>query len=212
MPLPDRLRLPYTFDAELLARDLRGLDAVSWTRHFVPQNYEGDWSVIPLRCKAGATHPIMMIASDPTCRVFEDTPLLAACPYFGRMLATFQAPLRTVRLMRLTAGSLIKEHTDLDLSFEDGTVRFHIAVLTNPDVEFHLNRRRVVLEAGSAWYLRLSDPHSVANRGTTDRVHMVIDLDVNDWIAALLNDAAALQGDAAVVPSHAGATTASMPQ
>ncbi len=85
-------------------------------------------------------------------------------------------------------------------------------MLTNPDVEFHLNRRRVVLEAGSAWYLRLSDPHSVANRGTTDRVHMVIDLDVNDWIAALLNDAAALQGDAAIVSSHPGATTASMPQ
>jgi len=26
-------------------------------------------------------------------------------------------------------------------------------------------RDRVVLEAGSAWYLRLSDPHSVANHG-----------------------------------------------
>ncbi len=190
MRLPDRLLLPFTFDPELLARDLDGLSAVAWIKHYVPQNYEGDWSVIPLRGKAGAKHPIMLISSDPTCRVFEDTPMLAACPYFREVLATFEAPLRTVRLMRLTAGSVIKQHTDLDLSFEEGTVRIHIPVVTNPQVEFYLNRRRVVLAAGSTWYLRLSDPHTVANRGTTDRVHMVVDAEVNDWIGDVLHKAA----------------------
>jgi hypothetical protein len=189
MQLPDRLRLPFTFDADLLARDLRGLGAAGWTQHFVRQNYDGDWSVIPLRGKAGAKHPVMMIYSDPTCRDFEDTPMLAACAYFRQVLDTFQAPLRAVRLMRLTPGSVIKEHTDLELSFEEGTVRIHIPVVTNASVEFYLNRRRVVLDAGSSWYLRLSDPHSVANRGTTDRVHMVIDAEVNDWMTHILKAA-----------------------
>jgi hypothetical protein len=191
MQLPDRLRLPFTFDADLLARDLDGLSAVGWIRHFVPQNYDGDWSVIPLRGKAGAKHPVAMIYSDPTCTDFEDTPMLAACPYFRQVLDTFQAPLRAVRLMRLTPGSVIKEHTDLNLSFEEGTVRIHVPVATNADVAFYLNRSRVVLDAGSAWYLRLSDPHSVANRGTTDRVHMVIDAEVNDWVANILKTATA---------------------
>jgi uncharacterized cysteine cluster protein YcgN (CxxCxxCC family) len=50
----------------------------------------------------------------------------------------------------------------------------------------------VVLEAGSSWYLRLSDPHSVANRGTADRVHMVIDAEVNDWVRHVLETAATL--------------------
>jgi hypothetical protein len=50
----------------------------------------------------------------------------------------------------------------------------------------------VILEAGSCWYLRLSDPHRVANRGETDRVHLVIDAAVNDWVASLF--AAAMQG------------------
>ncbi len=189
MRLPDRLRLPFTFDPQRLAADLHGLSSVDWIAHFVRQNYEGDWSVIPLRGKAGAKHPVVMIYSDPTCEDFEDTPMLAACPYFREVLDTFDAPLRAVRLMRLTPGSVIKEHTDFDLNFEDGSVRFHVPVVTNAEVEFHLNRTRVVLEAGTAWYLRLSDPHSVANRGACDRVHMVIDAKVNDWIRDVLESA-----------------------
>jgi hypothetical protein len=191
MQLPDRLRLPFTFAADLLARDLRGLSAIGWTEHFVHQNYDGDWSVIPLRGPAGAKHPVTMIYSDPTCTEFEDTPMLAACPYFRHVLDTFQAPLRAVRLMRLTPGSVIKEHTDLDLSFEEGTVRIHVPVVTNAGVEFYVNHSRVVLDAGSSWYLRLSDPHSVTNRGSSDRVHMVIDAEVNDWVADILRSATA---------------------
>jgi Aspartyl/Asparaginyl beta-hydroxylase len=192
MPLPDRLRLPFDFDPALLARDLEGLRAVGWIKHYVQQNYDGDWSVIALRGKAGATHPVMMIYADPICRDFADTPMLAACPYFRQVLDTFEAPLRAVRLMRLTAGSVIKEHTDHELSFEEGTVRIHVPVVTNAEVEFYLNRNRVVLEAGSSWYLRLSDPHSVANRGTADRVHMVIDAEVNEWVRRVLETAATL--------------------
>ena len=188
--LPDRLRLPFAFDPGLLVRDLHSLAAVNWIGHFVKQNYDGDWSVIPLRGKAGATHPVMMIYSDPTATEFEDTPMLRDCPYFREVLESFACPLRTVRLMRLTPGSVIKEHTDLELSVEEGTARIHIAVTTNPDVEFYLNRSRIVLEPGSAWYLRLSDPHSVYNKGNTARVHMVIDAMVNDWLRELLESSA----------------------
>jgi quercetin dioxygenase-like cupin family protein len=186
---PDRLRLPLTFDPDLLARDLDRLSSREWIRHYVRQNYDGDWSIVALRSPAGETHPIRMIYADPTARSFVDTPLLQGCDYFRRVLDTFECPLRVVRLMRLTPGSRIKEHTDLDLSFEDGMVRVHIPVTTNPEVEFQLNGSRVVLAAGSAWYLRLSDPHSVANRGSADRVHLVVDADVNAWVEALFEAA-----------------------
>lgn len=188
---PDRLRLPFRFDATLLARDLASLSSAAWVRHYVRQNYDGDWSIIPLRAPAGERHPIRMINSDPTCRNFEDTPLLDACPCFREVVGTFKAPLRTVRLMRLTAGSVIKEHEDVDLNFEDGTVRLHLPVVTNDGVDFRLNGTRVNLEAGSCWYLRLSDPHSVANRGTADRVHLVIDASVSDWIGGVFAEAVA---------------------
>jgi hypothetical protein len=43
---------------------------------------------------------------------------------------------------------------------------------------------------GSVWYLRLSDPHQVANRGETDRVHLVLDATVNPWLARMLREGA----------------------
>ena len=55
--------------------------------------------------------------------------------------------------------------------------------MTNERVDFRLNGTRVAMPAGSSWYLRLSDPHSVANRGTADRVHLVIDAAVKNRIA-----------------------------
>jgi hypothetical protein len=190
MIFPDRLRLPFAFDRDLLAADLQQLQASLWTRHFVTQNYQGDWSVLALRGPAGARHPIQMIYANPAATAFEDTPMLAASPYFRTVLDTFACPLQAVRLMRLAPGSVIKEHTDHDLCFEQGTVRLHVPITTNDGVAFELNRRRVTLEAGSCWYLRLSDPHSVANRGDADRVHLVIDAGVNEWVEAAFAAAA----------------------
>lgn len=186
---PDRLRLPLDFDPGGLAAGMEALSA-GWIKHFVPQHYDGDWSVIPLRGPAGATHPVQLIYPAPGCAEFADTPALDASPYFRAVLGNFACPLQTVRLMRLTPGSRIKEHRDHELAFEAGSVRIHIPVTTNPDVDFRLNGVRCVMEAGSAWYLRLSDLHSVANPGTSDRVHMVVDATVNGWLEALFARAA----------------------
>jgi hypothetical protein len=191
MDLPDRLRLPLDFDAARLRSEAELFSREDWIRHFVPQNYDGDWSVVPLRGKAGATHPVMMIYPDPTCTSFEDTPFLAHCPYLREALRAFRCPLDAARLMRLGPGSLIKPHHDDDLRFENGVARIHVPVVTNPDVVFMLNGAQVVLEAGACWYLRLSDTHAVYNGGATDRIHLVIDARVNAWLEALFRRALA---------------------
>ena len=182
----DRVRLPCAFDVARLRADLDAVTGSDWVDHFVQQNYEGDWDVLPLRFPAGATHPVMQIYSDPAATAFEDGPLLDRTPYFREILAGFECPLRSARLMRLSPGSVIKEHADHDLAAEWGAARLHIPITTNAQVEFMLNRRRIVMEPGSAWYLRLSDIHSVANRGPSDRVHLVIDCIANDWLKAQL--------------------------
>jgi hypothetical protein len=186
----DRLRLPLSFDPARLRADLERLEQDRWTRHYVPQNYEGDWSVLPLRFAKGATHPIKMIYADPTATEFVDGPNLAASPYLTEVLAHFTCPMQAARLMRLTPGSMIKEHSDHDLAADWGKARIHIPVTTNPDVEFMLNDVPVAMAPGSVWYLRLADPHRVANRGTEDRVHLVIDCTMNDWLENLLQAAA----------------------
>ena len=50
--LPDRLKLAMAFDPDRLVADLAHIDR-DWIAHLVSQNYEGDWSVLPLRHKAG---------------------------------------------------------------------------------------------------------------------------------------------------------------
>jgi hypothetical protein len=194
---PDRLRLPLEFDPARLAAEMANFSTAQWVKHFVKQNYDGDWSVIALRCPAGETHPVRMIYSDPSRRDYADTPVLAGCPYFQEVLNAFGCPLNAVRLMRLAPGSVIKEHRDYTLSFEQGLVRMHIPVQTNEGVDFRLNGTRVAMPAGSCWYLRLCDPHFVANQGASDRVHMVVDAVVNEWLIALFERAAGVESKAA---------------
>ncbi len=182
--LPDRLRLPLRFDAELIGGEIAER-AEEWIAHFVPEHYDGDWSVIPLRAKAGATHPITMIYSDPMCRDFADTSFLRLFPSCEEALKHFACPLLSVRLMRLGPGSIIKEHRDFDLDFAQGVARLHIPIVTSDEAVFTLNGRPVAMEAGSCWYLRLSDPHCVVNHGQRARIHLVLDVAVNDWLEAL---------------------------
>ncbi|MGK6355414.1 aspartyl/asparaginyl beta-hydroxylase domain-containing protein [Sphingomonas sp. DT-207] len=179
----DRIRLPFAFDPVRLAADLEALADTEWTPHFVTCNYQGEWSAMPLRAPAGAEHPILMITAHPGVTDFVDAPPLARAPYLQQVIAAFDCPLRSARLMRLTPGSVILEHSDPGMAAEEGSVRLHLPIVTNAQVEFNVNRRPVPMAPGEVWYLRLSDPHSVANRGPTDRVHLVIDAEVNDWLA-----------------------------
>ena len=187
---PDRLRLPLAVDAAALAADLDRLEDLDWTMHFVPQNFSGEWSVLPLRAPVGAVHPIMRITSTPGCDAWEDTEFLALCPAMAAFLDGLHCPLGAVRLMRLTPGSAINEHCDPDLSAEGGVARLHVPIVTNPQVDFRVNQKPVDMAVGECWYVRLSDPHSVTNRGETDRVHLVIDATMNSWLSGVLSAAA----------------------
>jgi len=186
MRLPEQLKLKATFSPQKLLNDLEKVENSDWIDHFVTQNYEGNWDLLPLRGPKGAEHPVMMAYSDPTCSSYEDTPFLKDCSYFQTVLNSFPFELYSVRLMALSPGSRIKEHRDHELSLEEGTIRMHVPVRTSTEVEFYLNGSRVHMAEGQCWYLRLSDPHSVYNGSQIRRVHMVIDApvtsEVSQWI------------------------------
>jgi hypothetical protein len=186
------LKLPLKFDATLLQADLNQVLATEFVPHFNTRYYEGDWSVVPFRSVGGRANHIY---PDPTAKnAFADTPLLARCPHVRDVLAAFHCPQQSARFLRLKAGSSIKEHRDHKLSFEDGEIRVHIPVATNPGVEFVLNAVNVRMLEGECWYHNFNLPHRIANRGTTDRVHLVIDCVVNDWLREMLLSAAAADG------------------
>lgn len=186
---PDHLRLPLVFDADRLAADLAKLTGIEWTAHFVRDNYAGNWSALPLRSPAGERHPIRRIAAHSHVTDWVDTEYREMCPYLHEVLASFACEMGAARLMRLTPGSQIKEHSDPDLAAEYGRVRLHIPITTNSAVDFRVNGGRIDMLPGECWYLRLADPHTVRNDGENDRIHLVIDCKVNAWIEALLHKA-----------------------
>lgn len=145
---------------------------------------------MPLRSAAGETHPLRLINTDSGAARFVDTPWLGRMPAFHAALDRLRCTLRSVRLMRLAAGSTIKEHCDA-LDAELGMLRLHVPVVTGPEVDFRLGGRRVEMEPGSAWYLRLTEPHSVANRGSGHRIHLVIDTLLNPWLERMLREGSA---------------------
>lgn len=176
-------KLPLRFDPDRLKEDLARLGADEWVPHFNTSYYEGDWSGIALRAvggRAGQLYP------DPTATDdFADTPILARCPYFQEVLAAFHCPLTSVRLLKLAAQSNIREHKDYKLGFEDGELRVHVPVVTNLDVAFFLAGEQVIMQEGEAWYLDLNLRHRVENHSDIDRIHLVIDCMVNDWVREL---------------------------
>jgi hypothetical protein len=186
--LPDRLKLPMTFDAAGLAAEVGALDESDWHRHILRRNYEGAWCIVPLRAAVGETHPVRMICANPSQTEFVDTPMLDRLPRMRAALRRFRCPVLQARLMRLSPGSAILEHCDPDLDLNGGGARLHVPITTGAGVTFLLNRRAVAMAPGELWYLRLLDPHSATNRGTSERVHLVVDVVVDDWLRALLRD------------------------
>ncbi|MBN3521945.1 aspartyl/asparaginyl beta-hydroxylase domain-containing protein [Algoriphagus lutimaris] len=180
----DRIKLPFQFDVQKLQQEVKALNHIEWIGHFVTSNYEGDWSVIPLTAQEGRTHPILMASAIPGDFKFIPTPYLAHCPYIASILEEFKCEKSSIRLMKLAAGSEIKRHQDYDL--DDQEIRVHIPIFTNEKVKFLVNDLAVKMKEGECWYLRLSDPHQVKNQGESDRIHLVMDLKINDWLNRLL--------------------------
>jgi Aspartyl/Asparaginyl beta-hydroxylase len=184
MNVPAAVRLPFRFDAAALAADVAALPNDVWEPHFNTQQYDGDWSGVPLRVAAGAA---LALYPDPTSDHFEDTQLLRRCPSVVAALAKLRCPLQTVRFLRLGPGSRITEHRDHRLAHADGEVRLHVPVTTGPHVEFRVAGSPIAMAPGEVWYLDLSERHSVANTGADPRVHLVIDCVVDAWLTAQLN-------------------------
>ena len=177
-------KLPLTFDAAPLRRDLEALAPSDWTPHFNTQYYEGDWSGVALRAPVAAH---VALYPDPTAEGYEDTETLAHCPSVSNVLDEFHCLTEAVRFLRLGPRAVIHEHRDYRLSYEDGLARVHIPIKTSGEVEFYLGGQRVEMKEGEAWYLNFNLPHSVKNNGTDERVHLVIDCVVNDWFKEIVS-------------------------
>jgi Aspartyl/Asparaginyl beta-hydroxylase len=177
------VKLPFYFDAARLQQAVNAIQSKYWLAHYQKLHYTGGWSAIPLRSIDGKDDNIFVMPE--TEGTYKNTNLLTSSAYLQEVLNVFQCPLLGARLLKLDAGAVIKEHRDADLAFEMGEVRIHVPVITDEAVDFLLDKERMQLKEGESWYMNFNLPHSIHNRSSIDRIHLVIDAKVNDWIKDL---------------------------
>jgi mannose-6-phosphate isomerase-like protein (cupin superfamily) len=181
------LRLPLRFDPARLKADLSLVDPGEWRPHYNERDYGGEWSGVALRSPSGAISDLAARGDS-----FENTGLFTRCQYIREVLASFHCSLKSVRFLRLSSGSFVREHSDPALGFEDGEVRIHVPVETSPEVEFYSAGERLQLDEGDCYYVNVSLPHRVNNPGLTSRIHLVIDAEVNGWVRELFGRGTAI--------------------
>lgn len=191
---PESLRLPMTFDVEKMQRDLRTAQELSWSveepfgfNDFVGSDvtvfHDGQWKGLSLRSQGGDWR--RSDPGGPGLEPYVDTEVLAKTPYFKEILERFDCFIRTVRLSSLPAGVAIAQHCDTYHDFKYGQIRLHLPVLTHQDVVFVIDERRCEWQAGELWYGDFSLPHRVENNSPVNRVHMIIDVTLNDFVLGL---------------------------
>lgn len=158
------IRLPYSFDADTLTREVAGLPASAWMAH--PNRMTGN-SAVALISRNGGDN-------DDFDGSMAETPHSEASPYIRQVLASFGEVLGRSRLMRLAAGTEVEAHVDFNYHWYT-RLRIHIPVITNPGVIFHCADQSVHMKAGECWIFDSWRRHRVMNDSTEDRVHLVID-------------------------------------
>lgn len=100
-----------------------------------------------------------------------------------------------VMLARMSAGGVIHPHRDANPAAK-WPHKIHVPLVTNPGVTFYVDGIGYHFDEGDAVEVNNMGVHAVANRGETDRIHLIFeyyDLDQPEprWLAALQAQAAA---------------------
>jgi hypothetical protein len=143
--------------------------------------HDGGWRAVPLYAVDGRTDAQALRWAGWDAH-YDKTEILRQCPYLEEIVDGFKCPKERVRLLRLEPGKNINTHPDLGDGWAMGKVRLHIPIITHDEVYFYVDEQRVIMNPGELWYCDFTHPHRVHNRSDIARVHMVLDLKVNDWL------------------------------
>ena len=183
-------KLPLSFDPDPIVEEVSTAESRSaWIDHWADATaIPGTWVFIPLI--ASPRDLPEATGSEPE-RSPRSLALLEDLPHTRNIIESFHTKVLRARLMKLKAGAVIKEHRDFAYfggqrwSFERGRIRVHIPIVTGANVFWMLSGKRIDMKAGEAWYVNVCMPHSVENRGDTDRIHLVLELEVNEWVRSV---------------------------
>lgn len=116
----------------------------------------------------------------------EVHPKLGACPTLQRIAEDLKGRILDMSLSRLAPGGSVRPHRDLSGGVAMGVARLHIPLITDDQVEFTVAGRRIRLAPGTVWLLDTTYVHSVANRSSRPRTHLIIDLRITNELRGRL--------------------------
>jgi len=177
------LRLPLAADPARLAADLDQMEPDWWHVHLGPY-HDGNWESIALWAPGGDRSNQFSKGAP-----FAATEALRRCRYVSDVIDSVPGRKNRIRFLRLRAGGQIFSHSDPLHLIDHGIFRIHVPVRTNPDVNFTVHGKRIVMRPGEAWYIDVRFKHAVSNFGTIDRIHLVIDVVPNPALSSLIASA-----------------------
>lgn len=94
----------------------------------------------------------------------------------GSYTATSEKPGYFLRIIltRLDGGGAIPRHRDGGVSLSR-CHRHHLAISTNPQVEFYVGGQKHYFAPGEIWEINNRAPHEVRNLSDQPRVHLIVD-------------------------------------
>ena len=176
-----------------------------FTNHYSNYNKGKSWSAISLR---GYTPDWSFITKPEEMSKkwkeenkngefkLQDTELRKMFPEVEELLEQLPGKPHRIRFMKLSpGGGELERHTDQvdpDAGVNDyKLMRFHFPIVTNEDVIFsqwnyQAEKVSCHMKVGECWYLDVRKPHQAINGGNDMRTHLVIDVEANDEVRALI--------------------------
>lgn len=156
-------------DEPMIKKSMDDLVNFDWKPVWSDKRYAGDhWMTCPLIEEYNKT---------PHFNLFEIAPIVEE---------KMKCKIKNLMFYAMLPGGNIPPHRDMVGNIGLGGLRIHIPIITNSGVNFTVAGKKVIMSVGELWALDTSYTHSVSNLGNENRIHLVMDVIVNDWIIKLL--------------------------
>ena len=171
-------RLPRSYNPARLVEDLDRLRALPQAPQPGPY-HDGEWTGVDLYAQGGGR------GETPQLEPFQPTSALDQAPYLAQLLDGLECPKLMVRLLTLPPGADIGEHNDAGCNPQFGSLRLHVPIRTHPDVVMVVGGERMRWLPGELWWGDFARRHWLRNDSDVTRVHLVIDVLINDFVLGL---------------------------
>jgi hypothetical protein len=151
-----------------------------------PGDHSGGWGSIGLITYGGNEFNDLV---DHNLKIMP-TKILDMCPSIIKLLNEIPGKKHRVRIMEVKPGSKVNWHYDNNESIDEldfkKNVRLHMPIFTNPEVEMKICHENISWHEGKLYYADFSFPHFINNKSKLNRIHLVIDVGINNDIINLI--------------------------